>query len=435
MNGKSIKTVNMKNNVIQKKHSIKRTVFIAFSTLTVLMFLFYAGLSLLISFAIEDKIINQLLVTEGNYLRGEYNKSIHAKTEKIINLKPRLYYMKVYTRLADMPLEFSNVINEGNKEKEIFTDSNQHFHYRTVVLSNGKSFYLIAEVSRLLVVSNMSGDILLFTFFILLITLTIALWLTYLISQRTVQPIIKLTDAVALVEKQKQSPPLPYLKSKDEIGYLARTLATSFTQLNDTLKREVDFTRDVGHELRTPLTIINNTLALSEHRALSEIERIGLQQQSNNLKNIIDVLMTLARAESIKAEGFNLRSNIEECILTMHSILDEQGFSVILDVNDDINIHTNKQLFTLLQLNLLENSLRYATNYQLKISANNMHIIFENEIMELINEQILDRAVKQNSSNGIGQGLYLVQRIVDALHWQCTVESDENVFKFILKID
>jgi len=425
----------MKNNVIQKKHSIKRTVFTAFSALTVLMFLFYSGLSLLISFVIEDKIINQLLVTEGNYLREEYNKSIHVKSGESINIKPRLYYMKVYASLADMPLELSRVINEDNKEKEIFTKSNQHFHYLTVVLSDGKSFYLIAEVSRLLVVSNMSGDILLFTFFILLITLAIALGLTYLISQRTIQPIIKLTNAVKLIKQSQGKTLLPYLKSKDEIGYLASTLETSFTQLNNALKREADFTRDVGHELRTPLTIINNTLALNEHRALSEVERIGLLQQSNNLTKTIDVLMALARAESIKGHSLNLRAHVEECILTMHSIFEEQNFSVILDINYNINVHANKQLLTLLLFNLLENSLRYATNSQLKISEKNSHIIFENEIFEPVNGSILKCSVKQNNSNGIGQGLYLVQRIVDSLHWQCSVESNGDVFKFILKID
>ena len=434
--------MNKVKHVNKMKYSIKRTVFLTFSSLTVLMFIFYACLSIVVAFSVEDEVIKQMLATEGNYLRAEYNGLIYKNHKQTKNIQPRIHYMTLYKSLRDVPAEFVEVIKEGGGEKEIFTDAKEHFHYRTIVLSNGATLYLIAEVSSFLVVSNMSGDILLLTFFIFFIMLIIALYFTYLISQRAIQPIVKLTNAVKEAQMTQQGNNLPYIQSKDEIGFLARSLALSFTELNNALKREADFTRDVGHELRTPLTIISNTLALSQNRELSADEKIGLHQQTDNLKNIIDVLMSLARAESVRKDKVNLRAHVEECILTMHSAHDQQGFSVILDIDDKLTIQTNPQLLTLLLLNLVENSLRYAASPELTISATATRITFENTVQKSIESQVLNRAVKQENSAGIGQGLYLVKRIVAALNWQCSIENkikhneiDNKTFKFILHIN
>lgn len=191
----------------------------------------------------------------------------------------------------------------------------------------------------------------------------------------------------------------------------------------------------MNHELRTPLTIISNTLALNPQRTLTANERLALQQQTDNLKNIIDVLMSLARAESVNSDTFTLRTHIEECILTIHSTHEEQGFSVTLDIDESISIHANQQLLTLLVLNLLENSLRYAACPKLQISATHTHIMFENALDNPVSHEILNQAVKQNDSTGIGQGLHLVKRIVEALHWQCEVHSDDKIFRFVLLIN
>ena len=151
--------------------------------------------------------------------------------------------------------------------------------------------------------------------------------------------------------------------------------------------------------------------------------------------------MSLARAESICSEKVNLRSQLEECVLLMHAKLEEKKFSVVLDIDDDIDIVANQQLLTLLVSNLLENSLRYATSPQINISAKNSRIVFENKVEKEPNQTILNRAVKQDDSTGIGQGLYLVQRIVEAMGWQCLIESeegtdtDEKLFKFVLITD
>lgn len=417
---------------MKNKHSIKRTVFSIFGSLTVLMFTIYSALSILITFSVEDEVINQLLVTEANFLRVQYEKSPQVTRQNNETITPRLDYMKVYLSLSAMPSGFVKSINQGNSDREIFSDSGEHYHYRPIVLADGKVIYLFAEVSQLLVVTNMSGDILISTLFIFLITLAVSLWFTYLVSQRTSRPIVDLTNAVKKVEATQKVTSLPYRQNKDEIGYLARSLQTSFVQLSSALKREADFTRDVGHELRTPLTIISNTLVLSQNRSFSELDRLALQQQIDNLKNIIDVLMTLARSESINTDKFHLRAHVEECILTMHSALEEQKFSVTLNINDNVVIQANQQLLSLLLSNLLENALSYAANAKLNISATSSQIIFENELVKPIEKQVMNRSVKQSDSGGIGQGLYLVKRIVEALNWQCRIESDDKCFKFIV---
>jgi len=407
------------------QHSIKLKVFAFFSGLTVTLFLAYTAVSIAIAYAVEDELINQLLVTEAHHLRTQYNQNSQL-TELIT---PRLDYMKVYTSLAAMPVDFIAEIERGSREREVFTDSGEHFHYRQVTLKDGVVIYLVAEVSQLLVVTNMSSGILIFAFIVLLITLILSIWFTYLVSKRTIRPLIDLTSAIKGNELNNQKNPLPFYQSKDEMGYLAQTLQHNFDRLNDALLREADFTRDVSHELRTPLTVISNTLALGENRALSSFERLELQQQTNKLKAIIEVLMTLARAESITANYFPLRAHIEECILAIHTKLEEKQFLVTLDIDDNISLLANEQLLNLLIINLLENALQYAASPKLKIRATTSSIIFENDLDKSINEQAMSRNVKQSDSVGMGQGLYLVQRIVDALHWQCQLEHSQNNFR------
>ena len=92
----------------------------------------------------------------------------------------------------------------------------------------------------------------------------VALWLATLTSNRVIQPVRDLAQAV----REERAPnELPMLQAEDEVGELARAFATRAEALQELLKREQLFTADVSHELRTPLTVILGAAEVLKLRA------------------------------------------------------------------------------------------------------------------------------------------------------------------------
>jgi|GEM_PF-2858450 len=149
-------------------------------------------------------------------------------------------------------------------------------------------------------------------------------------------------------------------KREDEIGYLASCIETAVLDLNESLKRETDFTRDVSHELRTPLTILKNDVMTSAPGTTRDRQLAAIDQM-------------------------------------------------------DLTIN-----------NLLINGIRHSTNGQLEIDIVDGDLLFSNQHGESASPRI-DIGV------GIGQGLYLAQRICDALGWSMEVIRSEDSHQVAIK--
>ncbi len=415
----------MNKNMMRFNQSFKLKVFALLGGLNLALFVVYFLILLLASYVVEDSIINRLLSAEANYLRSSYENSS--------DIEARLDYMRVYSSVETMPKVFVDQINRAHADKEIFTESGEHFHYRPITMANGDQVYLVAEVGRLLVVTNMSRDILVLTLTVLFAALGLSLMLTYKITQFTVGPVLALAESVRNAEFKDKAISLPHTESKNEVGYLANSLQSALNALNDARKREADFTRDASHELRTPITAIRNCLRLAGSRPLNKQEQSMLSAQVDNMASTIDVLLALARDESIDATSFLLRRALEESVLKLYARLEAQGFIVTLDVPEDIEIVANEQLFQLLVVNLIDNAMRYASSPELFIHAKDNLLFFENQITSAVDNALIGRGAKSPDSLGVGQGLYLVSRIIDSLAWKFSINSDENTF--VLKVE
>jgi signal transduction histidine kinase len=441
------------------KNSIQRRVFMTFAGFTLLLSVLYWGINVLIAYVVEDKILEKILLQETQHLEQMVSE------KGIAAAKPRLDYIKLYRSIEQAPLVIQAALEKQPGITEVFVNKQTHYHIQYVTFNEKYDALVVAEVGKLLTVANVSMSIIIMFFAIFLITLAIAIWFAYRLALRTTRPITTLalqveqqhlaridpgtstsvsTPASNSTKDDVEPPPdafkLSGTEQKDELGFLASTLQNTLRELNESVKRERDFNRDISHELRTPLTVLNNTLALASQRSLNSDDLKQLNDSTESMNQLVTTLLALARAETIKREPINLCAVLEQCVINLQHKMVEPAFEVTLDIPQHVFVNGNQQLFILLVNNLVENAIAHATDNRLVIRyddaiAETSALIFENNIAQPLQENITHAQIKSESSQGIGQGLYLVSRISEALNWTFNIDSELGKFRFILKMD
>ncbi len=413
------------------KRSIERKVFFIFGGFTLLVGLTFSLVSLITAFSIEDSILEKVLAHEAKVIALEY---------KTKNSKPsaRLDYMTFYSELANAPTDIVKAKIKNPQITEVFSDSNHHYHVVDVMLNQKQVGWLVADVTEFLTVSSQSSYLLPVAIFLLTLAIAFSLWLAYRIALRTTRPISNLANALEKQIEGDSELDISEFKTGDEIEYLARTTESALKELKASLQRESDFNRDVSHELRTPLTIIKNTLALAEQRQLNHEEQSKLNYNVEQISHIVKTLLALARAETFVFDKVNLRSIVEDSVLSFEQKQHETGVEIHLDISEQVNVTGNNELILLLCNNLIENAIKYSANKHLSITLNHNQLVFSNQHdpQRLQNQKIslLEPNVKQQGSEGIGQGLYLVSRIVKSLGWSIRIRLLDDTYQVSLGV-
>jgi signal transduction histidine kinase len=422
-------------------NSIQTKVFVIFGGFTLLLSVIYWSMSILIGYIVEDEILEKVLRLEADYIQQSYREN----PSRIV--APRVDYVTLYLSQERAPLAIKQALSDYPNETEVFVSKTEHYHIQHLYLAEKYHSLLVAEVSPLLTVTNVSRGLIVLFFGIFIVTLALALWLAYRLALRTTRPITLLAREV---EQQHINPTLPSnskqpsfdlsgTEQKDEIGFLATTLQNTLGELNDSIKRESDFNRDISHELRTPLTVLNNTLSLAKQRPLSASDLQQLNDSTDTMNQLVTTLLALARAETINKEPVNLCGALEQCVIDLQHKMTEPLFDVNLEIDQHFSVVTNQQLLTLLINNLIENAIAHASSNHLTIRLDladrqSPRLIFENSIDQPLSDDITNPQVKSEASQGFGQGLYLVNRVIEALHWSFTITDESDCFQFVIDL-
>jgi signal transduction histidine kinase len=383
--------------------SIRSGLFAALAGFTVLICVCYTGLALVISYVTEDALIDRLLEREAEAISAHLRVSGELKS-------PGDGLVLVYRSIDALPA----IVREqlaGRARAEVFTNTGQHYHLRTLDLdakSGRQRIYLLADVGPLLVVSKLFQDVGGILTGVALALIALALLLAYLLSRRLVAPLQVLANEVRSL---KPGAPVNFSARhrRDEIGFLAEKLGTTIAELHAALAREHAFTRDVGHELRTPLTVMNNALAPATSRPLAQHDVAQLQAGLDEIGNTVDVLFALARAEHIASEVFDLRGCIEDSLLRMldHGDWDDQRLTLTLP--DRLQVSGSRQLCILLINNCVSNALFHGgPDSRLRFS-------FADGVLSITNT--IDPA-RPATTQGFLHGQNLLSRVAKAMRWE-----------------
>ncbi|TQV72391.1 HAMP domain-containing histidine kinase [Aliikangiella marina] len=419
------------NNKI--KQPLKKRVFVLFGGFTVCLSVFYLGVILMTAYIVEDDIMARLLMNERAYITEHYNNSGKLITTRTDNIR---VYWQEDGDYQELPSEIKKIVQQYPSSDEIFTPNDKtHFHLLPIYLEENIRGLLVGNVTPFLVVTTMSKKMLILSLFLVIFCLGLSLLLAYRLSIFIVAPIERFSRELNQnTEREEQLPEakIQFTASTldNEIGYLSRSLENAINRVNESYLREYHFTRDLGHELRTPLTIIKNqiTLIKMENNPITsnQNESINLlEAEIEKIKQTIDVLIALAREDSINTEAVSLRAMFEEVVITTLTVYPD--FIVEMKIDEGTKVVTNKQLMLLMLTNLLENAARYSHNQTLSVEFKSGKLIFENPISKETKQKSL------NTHTSLGQGLFIVARICEKQGWQLSNHFSEDYFKVCIK--
>ena len=390
--------------------SIKHQAILVFALFSVLVTLLYFAIAATVAFIVEDKIITNVLAIEASHLNQQY-----YQTGKIANT--RADYMRVMTlsalsEITDWSIDTLPI------QGEIFTQQEDHYHYLLLDIPQEEPLYLFAEVSPLLAVTNTPEFLYIFTGG-LSISLLLACLLAFKMASFTVKPVMRLSNAI------KAGNRMPELKY--ELGFLAQTLQGALDNLAQALEREREFTTDVNHELRTPMTILNNLITLIESRDLQPQDMLQLREVSQHMENTIEMLLALARTNALERVSLPVNPVIEQVLLdctTAHGV----ECDIVFQCEEDVTVLANAPLFRLLLTNLVNKALQHGQERTLSITVRKNAILMVNRHTNYMQQPITSKGVKGSKSKGIGQGLYLVTRIAEAMGFTIHFSQQDSTF-------
>ncbi len=207
-----------------------------------------------------------------------------------------------------------------------------------------------------------------------------------------------------------------------------------------------DFIQNVTHEFQTPLTTLTVGLdaitkpAMTEHRDKFEIYIKLMQAQTNYLKNHIENLMKVLKAE---ANGLVMDKNdvvpnelIKSALMQLNAMAEEKQAKVNLLLEEtDAVIKADKSSLYVAVLNLISNALKYAKQPLVTIETkvnNSMYYLSVKDngvgIEERLKKKLFEKFYRVPSGDvhnvkGLGLGLYFVKKVIDGHKGTITVKS------------
>jgi two-component system OmpR family sensor kinase len=222
------------------------------------------------------------------------------------------------------------------------------------------------------------------------------------------------------------------INSKDEIGVLSNSFNKMASSLENSIKTREELLRDIGHELRTPIA-----------KGKFAIEKIDDFSQKELLKKIFCDLETLTNElielEKLDLVKLNLSTFSAETLIieSLGKLYLEDESKVEINIIEDFKINADLYYLSTALKNLIDNALKYADSYPIRIEANKNEICISNKGKELSKqlEYYLKPFTQELSQrDGFGLGLSIVKKVIDKHNFQLNYvyENDSNVFKIYL---
>ena len=205
----------------------------------------------------------------------------------------------------------------------------------------------------------------------------------------------------------------PEFKFK-ELTSLAKVIHHSFTEANDSLRRENDFLKYASHELRTPIATMRSNIELlnkvsPEASERELIIRSRMQRAISAMRGITETLLWLSRESEqlIPEQQVDVAELIDEIRTELNYLLVDKP--VILDINTEaFLLELPVDALRILLQNLIRNAFQHCNEGTIKIKQSQSEIIIRNTLCD------------DGESNDVsfGLGLKLSKQIVERFNWR-----------------
>lgn len=254
----------------------------------------------------------------------------------------------------------------------------------------------------------------------------------YLIIRSSLKPVRDMTEtAEAIAQSNDLSKRIYIEEGTDEVHKLGKVFNEMLESLENSSKRERQFSSDVSHELRTPISVI---MAESEYGAkyTDSVEDAKesfdvIERQSKRMTSMINQILELARLDSrleIPKEELLLSDKIKSTLEDYKILFDNKNIKLFVNIEENIKVYANEALIMRMIDNLLSNALKYAqTEVKVCLAKRNRIILEVTDdgigINDVEKKYIWDRFYKVDKSrtttedNSSGLGLSITKKIVE----------------------
>ncbi|MDY3302656.1 MAG: HAMP domain-containing sensor histidine kinase, partial [Clostridia bacterium] len=244
-----------------------------------------------------------------------------------------------------------------------------------------------------------------------------------------------------------------------EIGELAGNINDMAMSIQNFEKRRTDFISDVSHELRTPMTsisgfiegIIDGTISNADAPKYLDV----VLSETKRLSRLVSDLLSLSRIDDgrmvINKSTFDIVELARLIIIKFEKIITTKGIEVNFESDSEsLEVFADKDSLTQVLTNLFHNAVKFAPDggyVRISISENNNKCLIcivnnghgiEPDKLDFIWERFYKTDYSRSSDrSGVGLGLYIVKRILDAHGEKINVTSEvdgETVFSFSLDL-
>jgi len=393
---------------------------------------------------------NQIDITVVNYM-----KSLHRTTENILGKRKKPEHIKFHNRpppprglpiheLMQQKEKFKTVLEMYDLElsslqyEVIKNEGNliaKEFNWELYKYNGFKYFYIKEPFVQILLKDTIKIRESTQYIIILTILLNILFITFYLFLLKKLLPLRKLKQNISQFSKGDLNIDTSSLGT-DEISDVSNEFNNAIKEIKLLTNSRNLFLRNIMHELKTPITkglLISNMLEESKFKnslkkAFFRLE--FLLNEFSRIEKFTSNNMTLQLSE------FRMVDIVDHSLDILLTNLD----SIKLIVIDNSVVKVDFELFTLAVKNIVDNAIKYGEGKPT--------IIIEDSTLTIKNKGIaLEKPVEEynkpfnkkyeNSNNGLGLGLYIVNHILKLhnlnLEHNYDEEKHENVFRIMFK--
>jgi signal transduction histidine kinase len=388
-------------------HSLGRRLTAAFALFALASALCFGALGVVFVYVVEDSFFANLLAQEAAHQQRSWERDGALAV-------PLREGVSLHRSNATFPPDLARAMPDGvARAGEFRGDAGRHYHVRRSVLAGAQApLYIVAEVSRDLVVRPNMPRMLAMLGWTALAMLMVTLALGYWLARRATAPLTRLAQLVTEAAPGR----LPQRFAEDfpdnEIGLLAR-------RLDEFIAREQHFTRDASHELRTPLAVIEGAGQLLAAQPMSAQGAAQLQRiraAAAQMTQAVDTLLSLAREDDALAarEPVELLALVESAVVQFAHLLDGKPVTVQVELAAGIIVACHRPALAILLANLVSNAFGHTQQGTIRIFMEAGALVVADSgpgIAPALRARLFAAGVKGDGSAGFGLGLSIAKRL------------------------
>ena len=288
-----------------------------------------------------------------------------------------------------------------------------------------------------------------------ILTVGLAAVLTFLLSRRILAPVEGLSRAAKALARGEFSQRVS-VTSRDEVGELSRTFNAMAAELATTEEVRRGLVADVAHELRTPLSNIRGYLeGIRDGVVTANPGTLGsMHEEVLLLTRLIDDLQELALAESgemnLYLQPCDLADLARRAAAGAQPSTESKGIALTTDIPGEAPVNADPERIGQVLRNLLANAANYTgAGGSIKVVLRRMGAfaqvrvedtgagIAETDLPYVFERFYRVDKSRSRSTGGVGLGLTIAKRMVEAHGGRMAVESvvdKGSTFSFTLPL-